>query len=373
VTLRRCVALLAGALAALLLAAGGSDKPTPTPLKAYSANIAGRQVWAAKVDGVAFPLSVVARDGRFIVASNDGTLVGLDAGTGRELWRASAGGPLSAGVGSDGRFHAVVTRDNVLVAFDGTREVWRERLKARVTTAPFVAGERVFVTSIDRAVAAYDALDGKRLWEMQRQGDALTLLHGGVLTAVRNTLVVGQGSRMAGVDPLRGTLRWEVPVSNPRGTNEVERLADLIGPVTRLGDTLCVRAFQSSVGCVDAVRGSLLWSRHAGGINAIGGDDKLLFGADGSDRIFAWSTANGELAWTNESLLFRGLSAPAMVGPTVVFGDFEGIVHVLDRSDGQTLLRLPTDGSPVVGKPTLSDTTLLVVTRKGGLFAFRPE
>jgi outer membrane protein assembly factor BamB len=75
------------------------------------------------------------------------------------------------------------------------------------------------------------------------------------------------------VDPLRGTLRWEVPVSNPRGTNEVERLADLIGPVTRLGDTLCVRAFQSSVGCVDAVRGSLLWSRHAGGINAIGGDD----------------------------------------------------------------------------------------------------
>jgi hypothetical protein len=62
-----------------------------------------------------------------------------------------------------------------------------------------------------------------------------------------------------------------------------------------------------------------------------------------------------------------------MVGPTVVFGDFEGIVHFLDSSDGQTLLRLPTDGSPVVGKPTLSDTTLLVVTRKGGLFAFRPE
>ena len=57
----------------------------------------------------------------------------------------------------------------------------------------------------------------------------------------------------------------------------------------------------------------------------------------------------------------------------MAFGDFEGHVHFLDRKDGQPLLRLPTDGSPVVGTPVLSGTTLLVVTRNGGLFAFRPE
>jgi GTP-binding protein len=57
----------------------------------------------------------------------------------------------------------------------------------------------------------------------------------------------------------------------------------------------------------------------------------------------------------------------------VAFGDFEGQVHFLDRNDGKTLARLSTDGSPVVGAPALSDGTLLVVTRKGGLFAFRAE
>jgi hypothetical protein len=72
-------------------------------------------------------------------------------------------------------------------------------------------------------------------------------------------------------------------------------------------------------------------------------------------------------------MLFRGLSAPTSLGPAVVFGDFEGYVHFLDRKDGQPLLRLSTDGSPVVGKPVLSGTTLLVVTRNGGLFAFRPQ
>ena len=72
-------------------------------------------------------------------------------------------------------------------------------------------------------------------------------------------------------------------------------------------------------------------------------------------------------------MALRRLSAPASIGPTIAFGDFEGYVHFLDRKDGQTLLRLATDGSQVVGKPVLSDTTLLVVTRNGGLFAFRPQ
>ena len=33
----------------------------------------------------------------------------------------------------------------------------------------------------------------------------------------------------------------------------------------------------------------------------------------------------------------------------------------------------PTDGSAVVGTPVLAGTTMLVVTRNGGLFAFRPS
>jgi len=175
------------------------------------------------------------------------------------------------------------------------------------------------------------------------------------------------------VDPLKGTVRWDVAVTSPRGTNEVERLADLVGPVSRVGNSVCVRAFQNAVGCVEVDRAALKWSQNGGGLQAVGGDAETVFGADASDRVTARRRAGGEVVWTSDLLLNRGLSAPAPLGPTVVFGDFEGQVHFLARDSGKPLLRLPTDGSRVVAAPALSGTTLLVVTAKGGLFAFRPE
>ena len=357
-----------------VLAACSSSKPKPTPLEPLTPKIAGKLVWQARVDSVQFALGVATpRNGRFVAAGSDGGVVALEAATGREVWRAQIGEKLAAGVGSDGRWSAVVTTGNELVVLEAQRQSWRRRLPSRTITPPLVAGERVFVMTVDRVVHAFDAVDGRKLWTLQRSGDALTLGQAGVLTAVGDTLVVGQGVRLTGVDPLDGKLRWEVPMANPRGTNEVERLADLVGPPVRHGDVLCLRAFQAAVGCADARRGALLWSRQAGGLEAVGGTEAVIVGADASDRITAWKAANGDLAWTQEKLLYRGLSGMLGVGRSIIFGDSEGQVHFLDRDSGQPVLRLPTDGTAVVGAPVVVDQTILVVTRGGGLFAFRPE
>lgn len=370
---RRTLGVMAALVAALWLAGCAADKPKPAELQALTPQIAGKQVWSAQIGSVSFPLSVAVRNERFHLASDDGQVMALEAATGRELWRGQAGARLSAGVGSDGRFAAVVTQGNDLVVMDAGVERWRARLDSRVVTAPLVAGERVFVVGVDRVVHAFDALDGRRLWTLKRPGDALLLSQSGVLAAWKDTLLVGQGARMLGVDPLKGTVRWDVAVTSPRGTNEVERLADLIGPANRVGNSFCVRAFQNAVGCVDADRAALKWTQQGGGLQAVGGDADLVVAADGSDRITARKRAAGEMSWTSDLLLNRGLSAPVLLGPTVVFGDFEGQVHFLSRDSGKPLLRLPTDGARVVSAPVLSGNNLLVVTAKGGVFGFRPE
>jgi outer membrane assembly lipoprotein YfgL len=362
------------ALAAVLVIAGcaGSSKPKPQPLEPLTPKIGGTLAWSQRVDSVKFPLAVAVTKGQFTVAGDDGTVLALDAESGREVWRGNAGAKLSAGVGSDGRFAAVVTRDGELVVFDQGAVKWRKPLGTRVSTAPLVAGERVFVLGVDRAVQAFDALDGRKLWLLQRPGDPLTLAQSGVLSAFKDTLIVGQGPRMAGVDPTRGEVRWDVVVGSPRGANEIERLADLVGPAVRVGDTICARSFQAAVGCVDAQKGVTLWSKNIGGTDAVAADADYVFAGDASDRITAWK-ANGDAAWTTDKLLYRTLSAPLSVGKTVVFGDEDGTLHFLARDTGDALLRLTTDGSAIVAQPVVSGTVMLVVTRKGGLFAFRPQ
>ena len=369
----RSLALGLAVSAALVLAGCAADKPKPTPLENLTPKILASQVWEARIGSIGFPMVPTVRDGVFYVASGNGDVLALQADSGATLWRASVGGAISAGVGSDGRFTSVVTRGNEVVTFESGREVWRKRVPSAVVTPPFVAGERVFVMGVDRVVHAFDALDGRRLWVYSKPGDALTLAQASVVSSFGNNLLVAQGQRLTALDPLRGTVQWEVPLASPRGSNEVERLADLIGPAVRVGDRVCARAFQSAVGCADVARGALLWSRNTAGAQAVASNAELVIGADASDRVTAWRASSGDVAWQSEKLLYRGLSGALAVGPSVVFGDSDGYLHFMEAGSGEQQLRLRVGSKAIVGAPALSGTTMLVVAQDGGVYAFRPN
>ena len=350
-----------------------SDKPKAKDLEPIAAPITVRPVWSQNVGAVRFPLTVAVNGDMLTLASSDGDVVAVDATSGKTLWRVGVGAKIAAGVGSDGKLSAVVTRSGDLVAIESGKVKWTQGLGVRVATAPLVAGGRVFVLGVDRAIQAFDAADGVKLWQVARPGDPLTLSQTGVITAFRNTLVAGQGPRMAGFDPVGPSLRWEVPLGSPRGANEVERLADLVGPVMRAGDLICARSFQAAIGCVDAQLGTVAWSKAIGGTDAIAGDTELLFSADASDRLSAYKTATGDVAWSSEALMFRNLGAPGVVGQSVVFGDATGILHWMSRAKGESQARIATDGSAPSAPPVTVGGTLVVVTRSGGVFAFRPS
>ncbi len=370
----RAAALLAAALLFVAGCASGPDKPKPTPLEPFSAALNARTLWTQRIEGgTGFALAPAVSGGSVTLAGADGSVFAVEADSGRALWRANVGAKLSAGVGSDGRHAAVVTQGNELVVLENGRELWRKSVGTRVAAAPLVAGERVFVLALDRSVQAFDVQSGARLWSLQRPGDPLALAQAGVIVPFKDTLVVGQGPRLAGIDPTRGTLRWEAAVGSPRGGNEVERLADLTAPAARVGDVVCARAFQVAVGCVDAERGTALWTKTVGGTDGVAADDANVYAADASDRVSAWRLANGDVAWTLDKLQHRGLSAPVAVGRAVVFGDVEGQLHWLSRDKGETLARIPTDGSAIALPLVRVGSTVLAVTRSGGVFAVRAE
>ena len=351
-----------------------SDKPAPADLGPNVALINVRQAWTAHIGKVDLPLSPTVNGSTVALANSEGAVTQLDAATGRVLWQGNAGGPVSAGAGSDGKLVSVITRANEVVTFNGgPSPLWRQKLVAQSYTAPFVAGGRVFVLAADRSVSAYDGQTGRRLWNQTRPGEPLVLRQAGVMLAVGDTLVVGLGGRLVGLNPANGTARWEAPIATSRGTNDVERLVDLVGTVSRVGDSVCARAFQSRVGCVDAVRGGVQWTKPASGAEGLHGDDRLVFGTESDGKVLAWRRDNGERAWINEKLLHRGLTAPLSLGRSVVIGDTTGLVHMLSREDGTPLNRLTTDGTAIAAPPVVAGNTLVIVTRGGGVYGFVPE
>jgi outer membrane assembly lipoprotein YfgL len=364
------VTVLVGFLAAC---ASAPDKPKPTDLGINPALMAVRNVWSVNIGAVDFALSVKTHANQLVLASTDGTVLSLDAKSGATIWRSNIGQPISAGVGSDGQLVSVVTRNNELVTLKAGQPVWRVQLPTQVFTAPLLAGGRVFVLGGDRSVAAFDAQTGQRLWHFQRTGESLVLRQSGVLSAVGNTLIAGLSGHLLGLNPLNGTVQWDAAIATPRGTNEIERLVDLVEGISRAGKQVCVRAFQSKIGCVDTNSGRTEWTQTSIGYVGLSGDDQWVYGVESDAQVRAYKRSDGAAGWQSDRLRYHVLTRPLVIGRSLALGDDAGWVHLMSRSDGSLLTRVATDGSALVDAPVQVANTLIAVTRKGGVFGFQPE
>lgn len=363
----------------LFACAGISDKSKPAELAVSTAKLGVRLAWSTQIGAVNFPLNIAVAGGNnsqnaiLTVANSGGSIAGFDVATGRESWRTQVDKPLAAGVGSDASLAAVVTVSNELVVFDKSREAWRQKLSSPSYTAPLISGGKVFVLGSDRAISAFELVDGKKLWSQKKSTEALTLRQSGVLLMVSDTLVSSSSGRLLGINPLDGNVRWSTPIATARGTNDIERLVDLVGGVSNVSDVVCARAYRVSVGCINTLRGNLLWTKPAVGLEGVQGDARTLFGAEADGRVIAWNRLNGERLWQTDHLLSRNLSAPGVLEKAIAVGDSTGFVHFLSKTDGSTLNRMATDGSALAAVPVVVGNTLVVVTRNGGVFGFVAE
>lgn len=360
-----------GVMIASSMGCVSTNLPKPADLTAQPAVQAAAWAWHAPMSESSGVLRLQVVDQTVYAATDSGELLALEAATGRVWWRVRLAEGLSAGVGADANRVAVVTLNNELLSIQSGEVRWRVRLPARVLTAPLVAGGRVFVALSDRSTMAFDGSTGGRLWTQTRTGDPLVLRQAGVLLAVGDTLVAGGLGRLQGLNPANGRVVWDAPLATPRGTNEVERLVDTVGPVSRVGNSVCARAFNASVGCVDAGTGRVVWTRPSQGAVGLGGDAQLVLGADSDGRLVAWRRDNGEPAWTLERLKYRGLTSPVVLNGHLAVGDEQGLVHWLNLKTAADVARWRADGSAIVGAPVTAAGMVLVQTRKGGVYAWR--
>jgi outer membrane protein assembly factor BamB len=333
-----------------------------------------RTLWQANVGSAGEYVLAPALVGESLfAAARDGTVVRLDAASGRQAWRSTAGRPVSGGVGADATTVAVGTPEGEVVALDASdgKVRWRARVSSEVLAPPVVTEDLVIVRCSDSRVFALDAKDGRRRWLYQRAMPTLTIRSpAGLVVRGANAYAGFPGGRLVALALNNGGVRWEATVALPKGSTELERVADVVGSPAVTEREVCAVTYQGRVACFDAANGQPLWAREMSSIAGLGVDARYTFVSDERGAVHALDRTNGTSFWKQDRLFLRRLTAPLPLGREIAVGDVEGYVHFLSRDNGEFTARVPTDGS-VLGAPlTAIPGGLLVQTRNGNLYAF---
>ena len=252
---------------------GKSNKPGPLPELKDARN--PQLDWQASVGKAASGFAPAVTAQSVFAASKEGTIVRMEAATGRVVWRVNANRTLSAGPGADDDHVVVGTDKGDVLAYDGNgAPTWTAHVSTEIIAPPAIAGAIVVVFAGDGRVFGLAAADGKTLWVHQRTNPALTVRSytGGAVS--RGGLFLGTpGGRLLGLDTQTGAVGYDVGVATPKGATELERIADITSLPLIDERTVCAAAYQGRVACFEVVRGTLLWSRDISSLAGLTGDD----------------------------------------------------------------------------------------------------
>jgi outer membrane protein assembly factor BamB len=351
-------------------------KTPPAELVEFKSSMAVRTAWEASVgDGEKFIFSPAQAGDGIVVAAANGTIARLDAATGRAAWRINAGMRLSAGVGADEKTVVVAGEKGVILAFDANgKQRWKIQASSEVLSAPTVGADLVIVRSVDNRISAYDAETGVRKWIVQRTVPALTLRNSPGITIDKQVAYVAlPGGRLIAVTLRSGAVLWEAAVGDPKGSTELERIADTSGAPVVIARDVCVVAYQGRVACFDTANGAQRWSKELSSDVGVAVDERFLFAADERGAVSALTRDGGVSVWRNSKLAYRRLSVPASFGRAVAVGDAQGYIHFLSREDGAFLARVRADKSAIIAAPVVAGANLVFQTQSGTVVALTTE
>jgi outer membrane protein assembly factor BamB len=335
-----------------------------------------RVLWSASIgEAGAFAFAPALAGTSLYTASRGGSVMRLNAASGKVEWRVDLDVLLSAGVGigAGARTLAVASDRGDVFALDADtgKPRWRARVSSEVLASPRVGGGLVVVRSADSRVFAFGEDDGKRRWVYQRASTSLMVRAPAGVALDEGSAYVGfPGGKLVALALANGGARWEATVALPKGTTELERVTDVVGDPITLGREVCAAAFQGRVACFDARNGNQLWARELSTVTGVVADARYVFVADDRGAVHALDRSSGRSVWKQDRLAHRRLTQPLPLGAEIAVGDLRGYVHLLARETGAFEARAGTDGTPLRAAPVAVAGGLVVQTQGGMLYAF---
>lgn len=352
---------------------GRESNETPSELNEIKTTAQVKVLWSANIgDSLDADLTTVLDNGFIYAASANGELAKLNVADGKEVWRINTGESISGGVGLGGNLLLLGTAKGYVLAYDlSGKLLWKSKVSSQVLSAPKVGYDIVVVRCGDSRIYGLNVVDGSRKWVYERATPALSLRSSAGVAVDGGAAYAGfAGGKLIALRVEDGKVIWEVSVAQPKGTTEIERIADITSIPVVDGSLVYAVAYQGKIAAVDRANGRVVWSRDISSYTGLNAEDAKVYVAHANSAIYALDPITGKTFWRQGDLKQRRVTAPLPMGSLIVVGDVEGYVHFLSREDGSFSARLQTENAAIMPQMlAVGASTLIAQTRKGGIYA----
>ncbi len=363
------IALLAGC------ASKGEPAYTPKELQSFNETATLDTQWRQSVGNglgrARYPIAP-AREGNTVFAADaEGLVMALNADNGDRKWQVELDTPVSSALTAIAGEVYLGTRNGEVIALDQRdgSVSWRARVSSEVLAAPQANQQLLIVQSVDGQVTALDRASGQERWVYTSSQPALTLRGTGTPTVIDPVTFAGLANgRLVTLDNRSGQPLWDLQIATPSGRSEVERLVDLSGqPLITPDGRLFVTSYNSRVVALEATQGSVIWENSLSSRKTPLMVGDYLFVVTDDSQVVALDAGTGQEIWRNDDLEDRWLTAPAFADGNLVFGDFEGYVHLIDARSGDLTGRTRVHKSGISVAPVTEGNTIHVQANNGRL------
>lgn len=350
----------------------------PAELVDISPSVEVTKIWSAnagKGEGrIGARQGPAVADGRVYAAAMKGGVRALDLQTGKTIWHHETDLRISGGPGVGDGLVVAGGLDGDVIALDAAtgEQKWAAKIPSEIVAAPTIGLGSVFVHSADGRVTAFDAASGERRWFWTRDVPTLSLRGNDSVVLGPGFVFVGNDdgsvSALAAAD---GRSLWNLPVAQPEGRTELDRMADIDGTPVLEGSMLYASSFKKQTLAIDAPSGRPVWLATQGGAGRVAlGSDRLVV-SDPTGAVHAIDKSSGGSLWAQPALARRNLTGVAVQGDFAVVGDYDGYLHWLKLDNGEFAARARVSGNALRGAPIVADGVLVAQDVDGEVAAFR--
>ena len=288
-------------------------------IKSFSSS-QGKVNWEKKVNSLSSGIS--SGFGMVVVADIDGNIISLNQEDGSILWSVNVKGEVLAPSAISSKFVITKTSSGELIALDRNNGeiVWSYRSKLptltiRGSSSPVIDDDKVYV-SFDNGRLTVFELDS-------------------------------------------GFPVWDGAISYVSGASELENLIDSDSNPIVEGGLVYTTNYQGNINIFDIAQKRSVWQAEASSFYSPLLIKGLIVLVESGSNMKSYSTKTLQESWNSNEFLNRQLSNPIAFDGSVMIGDFEGYIHIID----------PLNGKPIGRKKISKKPIKMIISRSKNFYA----